>query len=165
MTDPSQSEFINSGAWLNEPYKRSFAYNWCIYPTDPYQAALATVGADHAHYAVVMAKILANDEATQRYRDDYMREHGGAAGFVPDKEQIALELLTVARGASNADTKHKFYKLFGEFMGYVSKPAETGAASKAESRGVMLVPTTMTPQQWESNAVEAQGKLLTDVRT
>jgi hypothetical protein len=87
----------------------------------------------------------------------------GKDHYIPTKEIVALEILTIARNVANeSDLRLRAYRLFNEMVGY-SEKAQTAAVSvNVVNNRVMVVPAFTSREEWEVNAEAQQQKLIED---
>ena len=105
--------------------KRAFAEALLRNPTKPAEAAFSVLpGAANVGQALRIANEWPADPLVKSTMAALVEEHG-AEHFLPTKEEVARELLEIARdGEAENRQRLDAYKLYGEFMGFSGKGAE-----------------------------------------
>lgn len=83
----------------------------------------------------------------------------GDLDFIGTKADFAREVLQAARDSWDGDTKHKFYKLYAETRGFISK-GETNVSVNVDNRRVMIVKDMGSDADWERKAQQQQRALI-----
>lgn len=84
----------------------------------------------------------------------------GDLNFIGTKAEFAREVLEAARNAWDGDVKHKFYKLYAETRGFISKAVENQTNVQVNMNKVMVVRDMGTDEQWEDKARKQQRALI-----
>lgn len=84
----------------------------------------------------------------------------GELDFIGTKAEYAREILEYARTAWDGDTKHKFYKLYGEVRGWVGGKVDTQVNVQVNQNKVMVVRDLGTDADWEAKAQKQQRALI-----
>jgi hypothetical protein len=79
--------------------------------------------------------------------------------FIGTKAEFAREVLTAGRASYDGDTKHKFFKLYAEMRGFISKP-DTNVNVQVNQNRVMIVKDMGTDAEWEAKAATQQRALI-----
>jgi len=79
--------------------------------------------------------------------------------FIGTKADFAREVLECARKSWDGDVQHKFYKLYAEVRGFISK-ADTNVNVQVNNNKVMIVKDLGSNEEWERRAAEQQRKLI-----
>lgn len=88
-------------------------------------------------------------------------EELGESHFLPTKEHYAREVYATAQTIRDPDSKHKFYKLYGEIMGFIEKPStniNTNVNNNVANR-IMVVRESASNDDWEKALLKQQEEL------
>lgn len=142
-----------------EQKKQEFARNLLLTPTDPYAAALRTD--PRANFAIWITNTWQYDSEVQAHMKVLRDEHKSRAAL-PTKEEFAEMVIIDAKDTRNSSTRLELYKLFASVMGYIEKPAQTVVNNNTvvDNRKVIALPEHKTIDNWESEAVTQQMKLV-----
>lgn len=141
--------------------KAAFAAALLKHPQDlegRFAAALA-VTADTGK-ALLMANKWINDPVVIAEQQRLVNSaNEGELDFIGTKAEFAREVLEAARTAWDGDVKHKFYKLYAETRGFISK-ADTNVQVNLTQNKVMVVRDMGTDADWEAKAQRQQRALI-----
>lgn len=141
--------------------KAAFAAALLKHPQDlegRFAAALA-VTADTGK-ALLMANKWINDPVVVAEQQRLVSSaNEGELDFIGTKAEFAREVLEAARNSWDGDTKHKFYKLYAETRGFISK-GETNVQVNLTQNKVMVVKDMGTDADWEAKAQRQQRALI-----
>jgi hypothetical protein len=148
--------------------KKKFAYNLLIDPDNPFQVAKDLLDdplnpdPNINGEALRMAALWVKDPIVVAEKEQLVKNNG-AKHFLPSKEDYSRELLGHAREAKDYDTKHKFYKLYGESQGLIEKPTTNITANVQNiANRVMVVKQVGNDNDWEAKLKAQQEKLISD---
>lgn len=79
--------------------------------------------------------------------------------FIGSKADFCREVLEHARKSWDGEVKHKFYKLYADARGFVTK-AETNVNVAVTNNRVMVVKDMGSDADWERKAAEQQRRLI-----
>ncbi len=108
-----------------EGLKRAFAEALLRNPSKPAEAAFKVFpGAANTGRALQAANRWPDDDEVKSIMAALVQEHG-AEHFLPTREEVAREILEIARGPET-ETRHRLdaLKLYGDFMGHTGKAAD-----------------------------------------
>lgn len=94
---------------------------------------------------------------------EYMRvaqESLGPRSRIPTQDEFSVMLLTDAAGIEDKETRLKYYKLFADVQGYISKEGSTTNNLNLTVNKVMAYPMVSSVEDWEEIAVKQQATLL-----
>jgi len=141
--------------------KKKFAIAVLHNPSDPFQCAKEIFGEDPGKCLQVF-QLWQEDIEVRQYQADYLREHGADA-TLPTKETLAREIYDVAHdGKVDVDTRLKFYKLYGDILGFINKPGSTVTHNTQINNKVMVIKDHGTDENWEQNLIKQQQRLVSD---
>ena len=84
----------------------------------------------------------------------------GDLNFIGSKADFAREVLEAGRNSWDGDTKHKFFKLYAEVRGFISKDGGTNVNVQVNNNKVMIVRDLGTDAEWEAKAAQQQRALI-----
>ncbi|UCE07577.1 MAG: hypothetical protein JSW07_05965 [bacterium] len=128
-------------------------------PENPWVAAKEVT--DDVSLALQMSQLWVKDPIVVAQKEKLLSENGAKA-FLPTKEDFAREVLVEARDAFDPDSKHKFYKLFGDSMGFIEKPSTNVSLNTQNiTNRVMMVPVSASDEEWQEK-LKNQQEVLAD---
>lgn len=86
-------------------------------------------------------------------------EAEGSLDHIGTKAELTRELLQRARAEYDGDIAHKFYKLYADVRGFVTKP-DTNVNVQVNNNKVMIVKDLGTDADWEARAQKQQRALI-----
>lgn len=123
-----------------------------------FQAALAVSG--DTGQALWMANKWTVDPEVSAFQDELIKaSENGELDFIGTKSDFAREILERARASFDGDTAHKFYKLYAETRGFISKP-ENQLNVQVNNNRVMVVRDLGSDAEWEQKAAKQQRALI-----
>lgn len=156
----NEAEFF--GADLDE-YKLKFAIATINESIDAFDAALDAFGMENAAKAMYASKHWKNSKEIKKLQEQYVKQVGERS-FMPSKEAIAIEILRLARWSAERidfEASHKFYKLYGDYMGHIEKPNSVINTNVAvDNRKVMIVHEQKSNDDWEEITAKQQRQLI-----
>lgn len=150
----------------DDELKAKFARQWLKTPRNPFQAALAVFGTDTGR-ALLASKEWINDPVVLAEQAHILETEGFRVGL-PTKEEYARKIIDAAEetlpdGTSRVafEDKLKAYRLFGEVMGYIERPASTTINNNPQTiNRVMIVKEHGSDDDWERRLQNQQQKLI-----
>lgn len=147
-------------SWITEDIKNAYAYELARHPGDPLKAAtLCVPNGDWGMASELMCEMREDIGFADRQRD--IVEAEGATGFIPTKEMIVFEILSVARQAENKETRLKAYELAAKMQGWIEKGG-TNVNLNVQNNRVMIVRRHDTMEEFEAAARAQQDRLIVD---
>ena len=138
--------------------KKEFAREWLKSPDEPFRAAYRMFPGDFNRACVMGAQWQRDPVVLAEMRR--IREMEPAASALPTREDIAQEILTLARSDTlKPEQKFQGYRLASELLGFVQKPGQTATNGTAIVQSVMRVPVHATEGDWEAAAAKQQSDL------
>ena len=148
-------------SWITEDIKNAYAYELARHPGDPLKAATICVpNGDWGMASELMCEMRSDIGFADRQRD--IVENNEAATFLPTKEVIIFEILSVARAAENKETRLKAYELAAKMQGWIEKGGGTNVNVNLQNNRVMIVRRHDTMEEFEAAARAQQDKLIID---
>lgn len=136
-----------------------YAIQLAKFPNDGMKAALIATANDMGDALELAAWCRQNNVAFEARQRELIAETG-AKPFIPDKETVIVEILTIARNVeANGDLRLRAYKLAGEMAGYISNDPKVAIHNNITNK-VMQVTTFPNEDVWEKTAVASQAKLI-----
>lgn len=89
----------------------------------------------------------------------------GTAAVLPSKDEFAVILLQDAQKITDDETRLKYYKLFADVRGYITKEGSNVTNNNLTVNKVMAYPITGDVDAWERHAVSQQEHLLRQANT
>ncbi len=86
----------------------------------------------------------------------------GARSRLPSQDEFAAVLYSDAAKIADNEIKLKYYKLFADVMGYISKEGSTNINTNLTINKVMAYPIASSPEAWEAHAIKQQATLLSE---
>lgn len=110
--------------------------------------------------ALLMANKWIDDPAVKAEQQRLIENSNeGELDFIGTKAELAREVLTAARESWDGEVKHKFYKLYADIRGFISKP-DTQVNVQVNNNRVMVVKDLGSNEEWEERARRQQGALI-----
>lgn len=89
----------------------------------------------------------------------------GPAAVLPSQDEFAVILLKDAQAITDAETRLKYYKLFADVRGYITKEGSNVTNNNLTVNKVMAYPMVGTVDAWEATAMRQQEQLLAHAQT
>ncbi len=143
--------------------KEKFAEELLRNPGDPFKAGLAVFGMNTGR-AMQAAQQWATDPYVMEYKDKLLEERG-VRSFLPTKEDLAREIIDFARAIGCPEDKIKAFRLYGEVMGFIEKPAvNVNNNTNIQQNSVMVIKDHGTDDEWEAKLATQQRALVNAAR-
>lgn len=139
--------------------KDIYALELAKHPNEPLKAALVATNNVLGDALRLMAECTGDPAFADRQRE--LVEAADATEFIPSKELVAFEILTLGRKAdANDDFKLRAYRLFAEVMGFIKTGGAAVQVNNLVQNRVMVVTRHATEEDWEASALTQQTKLI-----
>lgn len=135
-----------------------YAIQLARFPNDGLKAALIATKEDMGMALELVAQC--RQDAEFEFRQRELIEETGAKPYIPSKEMVIVEIMSIARNQELAgDLRLRAYKLGCEVAGYVSDKTGLTINNNVQNR-VMQVSVFKDAGEWEETAVGRQQKLI-----
>lgn len=137
--------------------KQQYALALLKTPNDTYAAA-RTIEA-HPGKASWITINWTYDEEVLAIQGQAQKEFGPSA-VLPSQDEFAVILLKDAQSIKDDETRLKYYKLFADVRGYITKEGSNVTNNNLTVNKVMAYPITGNVDAWEKHAIAQQDNLL-----
>lgn len=148
-------------AWITEDIKNAYAFELARHPGDALKAAtLCVPNGDWGMASELMCYMNSEVGFVDRQRD--VIAETGAENFIPSKELVTFEVLSVARTAEDKNIRLKAYELAAKMQGWIEKGVGANVNVNVQNNRVMIVRRHDSMEEFEAAARAQQDKLIID---